>query len=306
MSNAPIIVFAYTRLDHLRRTIESLRANPQAAQSALVIACDGPKREVDKAACDAVQQYAHEVRDGFQSIEVWASPKNRGLAASLTSGVSAMLQQHERVIVVEDDLEVSPYFLQYMNEGLDLYANEEQIAAIHGYIYPVRQTLPETFFLKGADCWGWATWRRAWRHFEPDGKKLLSELKARNLEYEFDLGNCYPYVQMLQDQIEGKNQSWAIRWQASVFLKGMLTLYPARSVVRNIGIDGSGTHSGTTNDFDVILSPDPIAVNAIAAEESAIALEAVRDFYRRLFSLRRRIPRAIRSRWHRWILRSVR
>ncbi len=298
MSNAPIIVFAYKRLDHLRRAIESLRANPEATQSALVIACDGPKRDEDKTLCAAVQEYAHAVGDGFQSVEVRVSPRNRGLAASLTSGVTAMLQQHERVIVVEDDLELSPHFLRYMNDGLDCYADDALVASIHGYCYPVSGQLPETFFLRGADCWGWATWRRAWQHFRADGAYLRDELVRQRMARPFDLDGAYPFFRMLQDQIAGKNDSWAIRWHASCFLDGMLTLYPGRSLVHNGGFDESGTHCAPTAIYDTQLSQQPVKIVRLPLEESAVGRDAFIKYLRPLHapSLVRRALGALRRR----------
>ncbi len=123
--------------------------------------------------------------------------------------------------------------------------------SIHGYVYPVKEPLPDYFFLKGADCWGWATWRRGWKIFEPDGKKLLEELERKQLLNEFDFGGAYHYSRMLRKQIIGKNNSWAIRWYASAFLHQKLTLYPGKSYVQNIGNDASGTHSRGTNQFEI-------------------------------------------------------
>jgi hypothetical protein len=300
----PIVVFAFNRPDHLARTLQALSSCPEAAASPLKVYCDGARRESDEAGVREVREVAAAAR-GFASVEVIARESNLGLATSIIDGVTLQVQKHGRVIVLEDDILVSPYFLRYMHDGLALYEHDERVAAIHGYIYPVAAPLPETFFLRGADCWGWATWARAWRHFEPDGQKLLSQLKARGLEREFDLGGRYPYMKMLSNQTRGRNQSWAIRRQASVFLRDMLTLYPARSLVQNIGIDGSGTHSGAESDYEVDLSPTPVKVQAIVVQESREALEAVRDFYGRALALPKRIRRALRTRWHRWILRSA-
>lgn len=110
--------------------------------------------------------------------------------------------------------------------------------------------MPETFFLRGADCWGWATWKRGWNLFNANGLQLLQQLQEKKLEKEFDLDGCYDYTKMLQDQIDGKNNSWAIRWRASAFLADKLTLYPSKSLVHNIGFDNSGTHCGFSDNYD--------------------------------------------------------
>lgn len=298
---APVALFAYARPDHLARTLAALRADPLAVRTALHVFCDAPRNHAAQVGCEAVRTLVRDI-DGFASVQVVERPVNFGLARSIIDGVTAMLQHHERVIVLEDDLEVSPYFLRYMNEALTLYAQDATVAAIHGYLLPVRQAVPETFFLKGADCWGWATWARAWQVFNSDGQELLRQLRARGLTHEFDLGGRYPYTRMLEHQVQGRNQSWAIRWQASVFLRGMLTLYPGRSVVRNIGNDDSGTHSATNPDFDTVLSSTPIVVQRVPSIESAVGLAAVRSYYARTRWLPRRLLRLLRSRWQRWQL----
>lgn len=276
---APIIVFAYARPEHLRRTIEALRANSLASQSSLVVSCDGPRGVSDHERCAAVRAFCDSI-DGFATTEIWLSEANQGLSQSVIAGVSRMLQLHDRVIVLEDDLVVSPHFLRFMNDGLDCYESSQDVASIHGYCYPTSAVLAETFFLRGADCWGWATWARAWSHFEADGGKLLAQLKERDLGYQFDLDGSYPFLQMLEDQISGRNDSWAIRWHASCFLKGMLTLYPGRSLVHNIGNDGSGTHALATRAFDQHVHQKPVNVRRSVPAESVEARAAFSDYLR--------------------------
>lgn len=137
----------------------------------------------------------------------------------------------------------SPYFLQYMNDALSLYKDIEEVISIHGYSYPVKRTLPDTFFLRGADCWGWATWKRGWKLFNLDSSDLYQQLQVNQQCYTFDFEGTHSYCKMLKNNIQGKNDSWAIRWYASAFLRNKLTLYPGRSLIHNIGNDGSGSHS---------------------------------------------------------------
>jgi hypothetical protein len=190
--------------------------------------------------------------------------------------------EHGRVIVVEDDLVTSPYFLKYMNDGLELYKSVEEVASIHGYIYPVQADLPETFFLKGADCWGWATWKRAWQGFNPDGAALLRALETRHLTTEFDFNGSTGYTQMLKDQIAGKNNSWAIRWYASAFLNNQLTLYPGTSLVQNIGHDGSGEHCGKSSSFDVTLRDSPLRLRQLPTIENRAARREIEIYLQSL------------------------
>ncbi|TGL56534.1 methyltransferase, TIGR04325 family [Leptospira ognonensis] len=247
-SFAPIAIFSYDRVAHLTRTIESLKANASSKDSDLYIFSDAAKSESKTASVSDVRNYIRTI-EGFKSIQIIEREVNFGLAKSIISGVTQVVQKHGRVIVLEDDMLTSPYFLDYMNSNLDLYEKDENVISIHGYMYPVSKTLPDFFFLKGADCWGWATWKRGWDLFEEDGSKLLEEIERRKQTEEFDFFGSYPYTQMLIDQISGKNNSWAIRWYASAFLKNKLTLYPGKSYIENIGNDGSGTHCSDNDDY---------------------------------------------------------
>ena len=271
---SPIVLFVYNRPWHTQQTIEALQKNTLAADSEIFIYSDAPKNDDAISGVDDVRNVIRKI-EGFKKVQIIEREKNYGLANSIIGGVSDIVNQYGKVIVLEDDMLTSKYFLQYMNEALKLYKDSESVVSVHGYIYPTKEELPETFFIKGADCWGWATWKRGWDLFEKDGSKLLKELKKRNLTRTFDLDDAYPYTQMLEDQIQGKNNSWAIRWYASAFLADRLTLYPGKSLVQNIGIDGSGTHCSATNDFDVELSSRRILLKQIPLQENKQARKII-------------------------------
>ena len=276
---APVLLFAYARPGHLQTAVESLLRNAEACQTPLIVYSDAPKTFHEEPLVDAVRMYAQSI-DGFASTSVIERPTNFGLARSIIDGVTEVLSRHDRVIVVEDDLVVSPHFLRYMNQALTLYAEESRVASIHGYTYPTGAKLPETFFQRGADCWGWATWARAWQHFDADGERLLQAIRSCQLTRAFDLNGAYKYSEMLAAQVAGRNNSWAIRWHASCFLKDMLTLYPGRSLVENIGNDGSGTHCEVSENFTQRVSVTPVKVDAIELCESVHAREAFETFFR--------------------------
>lgn len=279
MNLAPITLFVYNRLTHTRQTIEALQKNTLANQSDLIIFSDASKLEAQDEAVQEVREYIHQI-DGFKSIKIVERPVNLGLANSIIDGVSSVVNQHGRVIVLEDDLVTNSCFLQYMNEALNVYKKNESVASIHGYVYPI-DNLPETFFLKGADCWGWATWKDKWAMFELDGAKLLGELKRKNLINRFDFNGAYSYSKMLADQIADKNNSWAVRWYASAFLNNKYTLYPGKSLVLNIGNDGSGTHCGETSAFSSQLNNKAIEVNMIPVEDNQQAVLAIEHYFRK-------------------------
>lgn len=256
---APVALFVYNRPDHCRRTLEALAANEGAASTELHIFCDGPKRFATKADLAAISEVRELVvhQKGFKEVFVYLQDENRGLAASVIAGVTQLLNLSERIIVLEDDIVTSPAFLAYMNKALDFYADEEKVASVHAYTYPITG-LPEFFFLRGADCWGWGTWRRAWKVFEKDGQVLLDRLISEGLLKDFDFGGYGGYSQMLRQQIEGKVNSWAIRWYASAYLQGMLTLYPGTSYITNIGVDGSGEHCDPSEIYGgMVLNTNP-------------------------------------------------
>lgn len=276
---APIVLFAYNRLDHTRRTIEALKQNALANDSDLIIFSDAAKLEAQAKKVCEVRQYIQHI-NGFRSVTVIERERNLGLAKSIIDGVSKIVGEQGRIIVLEDDMVTSPFFLTYMNEALEKYANDDRIVSIHGWLFPTENALPETFFLLGTDCWGWATWHRGWKVFNSDGQFLLNELKRRKLTRTFDYNGAYPYIKMLRGQIEGKNDSWAVRWYASAFLAEKLTLYPGRSLVHNIGNDNSGTHCGETEHFDTELSGTPITLGDIEVGISEVGKNAFEDFLR--------------------------
>jgi hypothetical protein len=270
---APIAVFAFNRPRHLKKTLTALSKNIGAKDSHLYLFIDGPRNSDEIDLIEACINVGNEFSNNFKTLELKQSKLNKGLAKSIISGITLVLQSYPKVIVVEDDLETSPYFLDFINRGLERYQNENDVASIHGFVLPFINPISKPFFLKGADCWGWGTWSNRWELFNPDGQSLLDELRAKNLIDEFNLGGSYSFSKMLEDQIVGKNDSWAIRWHASMFLKNKLTLYPAQTYVENIGFDGSGTHTGETSIFYSPISkssqelPKKIKVNEEAFQE---------------------------------------
>lgn len=276
---SPVVLFVYNRKKSTQQTAESLAKNLLASETDLLVFSDGPRANKDKSAVSEVREYIRTIT-GFKSVRIFESDVNKGLATSIIDGVTLVLREHETVIVLEDDMVTSPYFLSYMNNGLVMYEADVRVISIHGYVYPVKQTLPDSFFIRGADCWGWATWERGWKSFESNGNKLLKELESRGMTTLFDYNGAYPFTQMLRDQIGGLNDSWAIRWQASAFLKDRLTLYPGKSYILNVGFDSSGTHSGVTDVFDGSLQMNELNLQHIPIEENAIARTYFETYFR--------------------------
>lgn len=282
----------------------ALRRNPEAASSRLYIFSDGPRanRVGDTERVAEVRRLAQAI-EGFLEVSVEKAATNRGLAASIIQGIGKVVDRHGEVIVLEDDLVIAPIFLRFMNEALAFYRDRPEVISIHGYVYPVTAPLPPAFFIRGADCWGWATWKRGWDLFEADGSKLLRQLEQSGLVYEFNFSDSYPYIQLLQDQIAGRNDSWAIRWYASAFLAGKLTLYPGRTLVQNIGFDGSGTHcSASENSGHTLELPtEPIDPGVLKLKESSRGREAFIEYFLRSSGKVVPLKSRANSWWRRWL-----
>ncbi len=278
--SAPVALFTFNRPRHTALALDALHANLEARNTQLIVFSDGPRDDKDLDAIAEVRRLISAAQ-GFRDVILVKREKNLGLARSIIQGVSEVCASHGQAIVLEDDIIVSPCFLNYVNNALQLYEEDERVLSIGCYTFPVPTVLPETFFLKIPDCWGWAVWKRAWDLFEPDGTKLLAQIKEQGLEGRFDLDGAYPYTRMLAEQTIGKNNSWAICWYAQALLLDKLTLYPGRSVTRNIGMDASGVHSGSSSHYEVEIAREPIHVCPVPVDEHIEARAAFSAFLSR-------------------------
>lgn len=274
---APVALFVYNRPEHTRRTIKFLQQNLLADESRIFIFSDAAKDRSQQEAVDEVRNIIRWV-EGFKSVELIERKTNLGLADSIIDGVSMLVSEYGKVIVFEDDLISSAFTLQYFNDALLRYQSEEKVMHIGAYMYPMKdESLPETFFYRAATSWGWATWERAWKDFEPDVNKIIARFDSKK-KHEFSIeGNMNFWKQVLEFK-RGKNNSWAIRWYASIFLKGGLTLNPSKSLINNIGHDGSGIHSGLNDIYHVIINPLPVTNFPEKIEENKEAYEAIKNF----------------------------
>lgn len=296
---APVILFVYNRPAHTRQAIESLLRNELAAETDLFVYSDAARNENDREAVEEVRQIIHDIQ-GFKQTVIVERTRNQGLAQNIIEGVTDIVSRYGQAIVLEDDLVVAPYFLQFMNDALDTYRDEPQVGHIQACDFTHDPTLPDTFLIKFTGSWGWATWKRAWQYFNPDGKALLEELERRKLDYTFDFNGKYGFTRMLRRQTEGKNNSWAIRWNASLFLRDMLSLNVGKSLVQNRGFDGSGTHCGGGNLYQAEIYLHQLPVRKITPiKENEKARAAYSRYYTRTNSFfakaLRRIKRTLKG-----------
>jgi len=274
---APIALFVYNRPEHTRRTLSYLQKNLLADESRLFIFSDAAKTEADKAKVEQVRQLVKHVT-GFKAVKVINRKANMGLANSIIDGVTKLVNEYGKIIVFEDDLLSSVYTLQYFNEALNRYANEEKVMHIGGYMYKLAdKNLPQTFFYRAASSWGWATWARAWKDFEPDIDKLIARFDKEKINRFSIEGTMNFWKQMLEFKA-GKNNSWAIRWYASIFLKGGLTLNPSASLINNIGNDGSGIHSNNEDIYHVPIAKKAVTQFPIEIKEDEQAYQLIKHF----------------------------
>lgn len=247
---APIIVFAFNRLDTLKNTIQSLLQNEEAKDSDLYIFVDGARTNKlgESEKVHAVQMYAKSIQ-GFKSIHYSFSEKNKGLGDSIIQGVSQVINKYGKAIVLEDDLVFSANFLAYMNQGLDKYRDKKQVFSICGYSNKVK--IPkgykyDTYFCTRSSSWGWGTWADRWNSVDWDLKDWNKYSKLGKAFNKWGGSDCF---RMLRSVKEGWGNSWAIRFGFSQFLQNKLSLFPTISKVKNDGFDGKGTNCKKWNRF---------------------------------------------------------
>ena len=242
-SKTPVAVFTYNRAHHVQTCLEALSRCDRLDECALHIFCDGPKSGEPS---DSVEQSRRVVREWGAKLNarIVERDSNLGLARSIVGGVTELCEEYGRVIVVEDDLIVSPGFLAYMLQGLSVYERTPNVRQVSGYMFPLTYACPrDAFFIPLVTTWGWATWRHAWQIFDwtpPDVQQLLSDPEVSRA---FDLDGSYPYSGMLNQRLAGEGDSWGILWWWAVFRAKGISLYPRQSLVQNSGFDGSGTHT---------------------------------------------------------------
>ena len=250
---APIVLFVYNRLDHTQGVIETLLKNTLAKESEFYIFSDAAKTENGVEKVNEVRKF---IRDdswhtGFKKVSIIEAEKNKGLAKSIIGGVSEIIQKYGKVIVLEDDLKLSPYFLEYMNDALEYYREDEKIWSISGYSFPMKSLKKyshDIFYSYRGCSWGWATWSDRWETVDWQVKEYEQFINDSKWIEHFNRGGV-DLTNMLKMQMDGKIDSWAIRWCFSQSNQDMYTVYPRISYLENAGCDGSGIHSSVYDEY---------------------------------------------------------
>jgi hypothetical protein len=274
---APIAMIVYNRPELTRIMVESIKKNRLAAESDLFIFSDGPKDALQEDAVREVREYLHSV-DGFHTVSITERKEHFGLANSVISAVNKVIALTGRIIVIEDDLDCAPFLLDYLNEALERYEQEKKVYTITGFIFPTISkdlTMDNTFFMKLFNPWTWATWADRWSQFDQSaaGWEILSKDKAIRDDFDFD--NSYKYSKALETQMSVGIDSWAIRWYWSIFKNDGLNLFPYKTLARNLGFNGSGTHSVFVTDCLDVLAEEKFDFNFPSDIEESKAMRKI-------------------------------
>jgi hypothetical protein len=299
MSLAPIVLFVYARPDLTEQTLNSLIANAEAAESELFVFADGAKANATPETIERIAQVREVVksRQWCKQVHLFESAENKGLARSVIAGVTQVVNQFGKAIIVEDDVSLSPYFLKFMNDALNLYADDAKVSGVASWNYFCPPSVSGgNFFLRHPDTIAWGVYQRSWAKFNPDTTYLIKTIEERCLGRYLNMENALDIVKMLKNQQSGKVDSWAVRWTASVVLEGMLTFYPQYLIARHEGY-AAGTHfSGEENtpDKGIPLLDHPLPVVRIPIEESRVAVKAYINFARKTNNLWTRFWTSVR------------
>jgi hypothetical protein len=288
MKLAPIVLFTYKRLDTLTQTVEALQKNYLAKESELIIFSDAAKGNIDQYAVEIVRTYLKTI-NGFKSIIIHEAEQNKGLANSIINGFSQVLETHDSAIVMEDDLVSSPNFLNFMNESLMKYKDNNNVFSISGFSFDLKlneKLIKDSYFLNRGWSWGWATWKDRWESVDweiSDYDKFIQNKVARK---EFSKGGS-DLNGMLEKQMAGKLDSWAIRWFYNQFKKNGVTLYPVYSKIKNEGFGDNATHTSGSSRRYIPLFDLTSNTKFSFPSKTAITKEAQKRFRRRMGYLAR-------------------
>lgn len=293
---APICLFTYNRYRETKQTVEALQKDYLAKESDLIIFSDGPKNEASVSKIQEVRQFLLTI-SGFRSVEIIESLNNKGLANSIIGGVTQIINQYGKVIVLEDDIVVSRGFLTYMNNALNFYESDEQVMQVASYMFAIDSSnLPDTFFYSANTCWGWGTWKEAWKKFNPDSESVLSELKKKNISWnQFNAMQGKEFQKQLLKNLNGKLITWAVKWHAAIILNNGKVVHPKTSYVLNIGFAGNGENCKKGQSEGLIDNNLNLDVSDASNYDNEKALYRLNKYFKKRYSFLNKINRKIKS-----------
>lgn len=276
---APVVLFVYNRAEHTKKTLDALARNKYSSQTDLIIYSDAAKNLSAEESVRKVRKVIRQYSSLFLNVSIVERDINCGLAKNIIEGVTQVVNKYGQVIVLEDDIVTSPSFLEFTNSALDKYKNSDQVWHISGWNYPIdSEGLSEAFFWRTMNCWGWATWADRWQYFTKDPQRLVQSWSKNEIK-RFNLDGKYNFWSQVTANAQGKLNTWAIFWYATIFKHHGLCLNPVQSYVANIGHDGSGENCGTTDPYQVRLSAKNVACWPDTIMESPLAVSRIKTFY---------------------------
>ena len=299
---APIIFFAYNRPYHTYQSLKALSNNKESIESDLIVYIDGPKVPSQTYLINYVEDIVKKFSECFKTIKINKSPINMGCAFSQRTGISEVLNQYQSVIVLEDDIVVSKFFLKYMNEGLKTYRFQKKIWHINGYNFPIKSNKKDCYLSRVMFCWGWATWRDRWTQFLKDplyhDPFFLKDIFDEPMRKELDLNsNVKFFYSQIESNIRG-NVTWAIFWYSYIFLNNGLCLTPYFSMTKNIGHDGSGINCKSNKKIQSeIISLNSINKFPNELVEDKNTLKDMKKYLIKTYSLKSKIFRVIQRKF---------
>ena len=239
---APVLITAFNRDFHFNETLKELSKNDEAKNTCLYISIDGWIDEEDKKKQENIIKFAKKYSNKYLSLKIQQQSKNLGLSKNITESITNIINQHGKIIVVEDDIIVSRAFLKFMNDSLNYYEKKKKIWHIAAYnIVNDKKKLNEIFLLRLMNCWGWGTWKDRWFYYEKNPKKIIENFSKQQIN-DFNLCATNVYWDQIIDNYEGTINTWAIFWYATIFKNSGLCVNPWFSYTKNIGFDGTGVH----------------------------------------------------------------
>lgn len=276
---SPIVLFVYSRYEHTSATLQALKNNKLASKSELFIFSDGFKNDKDKDSVLAVRTLIKNI-NGFKKVTVIERSFNHGLAKNIHLGVTEVIESFGRVIVLEDDIVTSPNFLLFMNENLERFKDTPEVWHISGWNYPIdTDGLANNFLWRGMNCWGWGTWKEHWKKFNKDPQRLISQWNSDEIS-KFNLDNNYPFWRQVSANHSGKINTWAVFWYATIFENKGLCLNASKSLVDNIGLDGSGENCSSSSNFyrTEFTKEEYKKCQSVPLVENSLALERIKKY----------------------------
>jgi hypothetical protein len=292
---SPIVLIAFNRINHFKQTLDALVKNKEAKDSMLYVCIDGPRNAEDKKNQDQMCDYVEIIQNEFQNVKIIKQNSNLGLAKHIIQSVTNIVNQHGKLIVLEDDHCVSEAFLKFMNDALTYYEPHKKVWHIASHtIVNNSKKENEVFLYRVMNCWGWATWKDRWSFFEKDPEALINEFTNEDIK-KFNLDDTEPFWSQVLNNYSGHINTWAIFWYATIFKNKGLCMNPFYSYVRNIGLDGSGVHKNINKKLQdlQVINNDGKFNPQIDIEENFLAVNEIKKYYLNNLSSLKKITRSL-------------